>query len=86
MGKAKPPRRGKRGESAKGQPDTDCSTTQANTEWESVDDDELYGDSDTMEPMSLYCLQERINSRLVGSIKNSRAYDKKPTQNEMSFF
>ena len=54
------------------------------TDWEQDSADRsLFGDSDTME---LYCLQQRINTRLVGSIKNTRAYDKKPSEDQMTFF
>ena len=70
--------------------DTACSTTVATTEWSQ----ESFAEArytevpvDDMEGMDLYCLQQRINSRLVGnSIRNSRAFDKKPPLEEMTFF
>lgn len=73
--------------------DATCSTTQANTEWGHDSVDSFYhedsGDAingrDTMENVDLYCLQNRINKRLVGSITNTRAYDTKSSITEMSF-
>eukprot|EP00977_Amphora_coffeiformis_P014213 scaffold3939_cov166-Amphora_coffeaeformis.AAC.2 len=71
--------------------DTACSTTVGTTEWsqESVVEaryPEASANND-MEGINLFCLQQRINSRLVGnSIRNSRAFDKKPPIEDMSFF
>lgn len=86
--KGKSPRMFSTSDSFKGRSDTTCSTTQANTDWEHdcSSDQGLLGETDTMEPTGLYCLQQRINSRLVGSIKNTRAYDKKPSEKQMLFF
>jgi hypothetical protein len=62
-----------------------CSTTQANTEWEQST--HFHGSYvDPLDPMEVFCLQQRINNRLVGSIKNTRAYDAKPSEQEMIFF
>lgn len=74
----------------RGHSDTPCSTTVATTEWTSQGSAAESGYEkpiSDMEGMDLYCLQQRINSRLVGnSIRNSRAYDKAPTLEEMGFF
>jgi hypothetical protein len=67
---------------------TSCSTTQVNTEWEqsTVGITPFRDSQDAMDNMEIYCLQQRIQNRLVGSIKNTRAYDKKPSEDEMIFF
>ena len=72
----------------RGQSDTACSTTVVSTEWGKESVESRYPEPiNDMEGMDLYCLQQRINSRLVGnSIRNSRAYDKKPPLEEMGFF
>ena len=68
---------------------TTCSTTQANTDsdWDQESVESRYREQRAhLENMDLYCLQQRINSRLVGSIKNTRAYDTKPSVEDMNFF
>ena len=79
----KPPVKRDMGKSLSGE--SKCSTTQAPTEWEQSTS-APFGEHDTMGGMEIYCLQQRINSRLVGSIKNSRAFDKKPSEDQMNFF
>lgn len=65
---------------------TTCSTTQANTEWDHRRADGSFYEQDTMEPMDIYCLKQLLANRLMGkSIKNTRAFDGKPSVEEMNF-